>query len=281
MKIPSTCILRLSTLFLLCTLENSPDATRAPQQKCQHATPLSYYSHNGSIRLYQSSDTRECILLCTEGLQTPMEMPLRICTSSLPGAAYIFHRRWACHYLKGDFPAGSRTETSRAGSSGGVRGQYGSLGALLCLQLEGKWHPGRHPLGLIDLVVRAARGRLQLLTTTEKAVKTALCAGVSEAHTHTHTHTHTPLWVMRSSVQVWRKTSEAESTSEKTHRAETHRGGSVRTWEGNKRGRRSAQWHFLMFSSHINTNQSIRNKALMETLHCTSLQISWLEGGNH
>lgn len=68
-------------------------------------------------------------------------------------------------YLKGDFPAGSRRET-RSREQRGCLSQYGSLEALLCLQLEAKWHPGRHSRRVIDLVVRAARGRLQLLSST-------------------------------------------------------------------------------------------------------------------
>lgn len=60
------------------------------------------------------------ILLCAEGLQTAVEMPLCICASSLRGAAYIFHRRWVCHYLKGDFPAAGHKEASGAVSSGGL-----------------------------------------------------------------------------------------------------------------------------------------------------------------
>lgn len=51
-----------------------------------------------------------------------VEMPLRICTSSLHHAAYIFHRRSVSRYLKGDFPAGSHKETSRA-----VRGEFGPI----------------------------------------------------------------------------------------------------------------------------------------------------------
>lgn len=65
------------------------------------------------------------------------------------------------------FPCGVSQGNKQFCKQRGCLGQYGSPGPLLCLQLKPKWHPGRHSLDLIDLVVRAARRWLQLLTTTQ------------------------------------------------------------------------------------------------------------------
>lgn len=223
---PPTSILRLLTLdFLLCTSENSPTTTKMS-------------THNTFILLQPQWLHPSLSKLWHQGVGFTLYWRSADADGNATAHMHLFIT-WSCIYISQEmsvslferwFPRGGSHGNKQRRQQWGCSGQYGSLGALLCLQLEGKWHPGRHSLGLIDLVVRAARGRLRLLTTTEKAVKTALCAGVSEPHTHTHL---CELW-----EAAWRcegGSSEAESSSEKTHRAETHGGRSVRRREGNKR----------------------------------------------
>lgn len=147
----------------LCTSESCPDVIPPFQQKCQHILPLSYYSHNDSIHLYQSSDTRGLYFtLCWRS------------SDSSGNATVHMHLfiTWRCIYISQEmsvslferwFPCGGSQGSERSREQRGSLGQYGSLGALLCHQLELKWLPAWHSPSLIDLAVREARGRLQLL----------------------------------------------------------------------------------------------------------------------
>ena len=281
MKIPSTCILRLSTFFIVYFGElTRRDSSAATKMSTRDTFILlqPQWLHPSLSKLWH------------QGVHFTLYWRSADANGNATAHMHLFIT-WSCIYISQEmsvslferwFPRGvsHRNKQSRQqwGCSGPIWQPGGSFMSPVRREMA-SWATSTRPHW--SCCQSSSRTTTAAYLDRESCEDGSVCRCVWGTHTHTHTHTHTPLWVMRSSVQVWRKTSEAESTSEKTHRAETHRGGSVRTWEGNKRGRRSAQWRFLMFSSHINTNQSIRNKALMETLHCTSLQISWLEGGNH
>lgn len=125
----------------LCTSESCPDVIPPFQQKCQHILPLSYYSHNDSIHLYQSSDTRGLYFtLCWRS------------SDSSGNATVHMHLfiTWRCIYISQEmsvslferwFPCGGSQGSERSREQRGSLGQYGSLGALLCHQLELKWLP--------------------------------------------------------------------------------------------------------------------------------------------
>lgn len=139
----------------MCILPN-PNSPRTVTEMSTCNSFISYYIHNGSHPSLSKLWHRGLYFtLYWRSARRRLQMPARICTSSLPPR---------CIYITADERRAVWKVISRRGSRGETRSReqrgclslYGSLGGLFYVsRLEPKWHAGRHSWCAIDLVVRA------------------------------------------------------------------------------------------------------------------------------